>query len=90
MAITFLSAYAPTAESKEKDKDKFYDELAAATEEKGSFLYFGGVFNASLYERQSHEQEEIREHIINKNKGIPGRGHLGQHKRQPRQIYGIP
>ena len=32
-AITFLSAYAPTAESNEQEQDSFYDDLAAATEE---------------------------------------------------------
>ena len=43
--ITFLSAYyAPTADIKEKEKDAFCDDLAAATEEeKGSFIYIGGT-----------------------------------------------
>ena len=64
-AITFLSAYAPTADSKEKENDAVYDDLAAATEEeKGSFIYIGGDFNARLYETESHQREEIGEYII--------------------------
>ena len=67
-AIVFLSAYAPMAESKDKDKDKdkCYDEFAAAASEneKGSFLYIGGDFNARLCKRQSHETGNIGEYII--------------------------
>ena len=64
-AIVFLSAYAPMAESKDKDKDKCYDEFAAAAEnEKESFLYIGGDFNARLCKRQSHETGKIGEYII--------------------------
>ena len=56
-AITSMSAYATTADSKNKEQDQFYDDSAATTEdEKGSFLYIGGDFNARLYERLSHEQ----------------------------------
>ena len=57
--------------NKEKGKDKFYDELASATEnEKGSFLYIGGDFNARLFERQSHEQEEIGTYLITREEHL--------------------
>ena len=61
----FMSVYASTADSKEKDKDRFRDTLAKAVEEeKGSFMYIGGDFNARLYERQAHEKEELGERVL--------------------------
>ena len=67
--ITFLSTCAPTADSKEKDKDSFYGCLAKTIEEeKGNILYIGGEFNARLYERQTHEKEEIGKHIIERKR----------------------
>ena len=60
-----MSAYAPTGDSKDKDKDLFYDTLAKTVEEEdGSLMYIGGDFNAATYKRQTHEKQNIREHII--------------------------
>ena len=63
-SIAFVCTYAPTTESKDKDKDAFYDMLAKAVEEeKGSFLYIAGDFNSRIFQRQSHEKKEIGQHF---------------------------
>ena len=77
--IAFISAYAPTADSKGKDKDNFYDSLAkTAEEEKGSFVCIGGDFNARMYEGQAHEKEEVGENIVKKR--IPAGGNCRKYK----------
>ena len=66
--ITFLSAYALTADGRQATKKQFYDTMAKTIEEGGNFPYVGGVSNAKLYERQSHEEDIIGQHIL-KRKG---------------------
>ena len=64
-SVALVSIYAPTSESKGKDKDAFYDTLAKTVEEEtGSFIYIGGDFNARIYERLAHEREEIWKYFL--------------------------
>ena len=56
--LGFISVYAPTAESKESEKDKFYDDLARTAESvQGCLVYVRGYFNARIYERNKHYEE---------------------------------
>ena len=58
-----MSIYAPAANSRDKDKDLFYDALAITVEEKGSFMYIRDDFSARLDERHTHEKTN-GDHIV--------------------------
>ena len=64
--IYIISAYAPTAEAQEEDKDKFYDELKKHINKHkiGGVTYVGADMNAEIKEPGDSPSDGIGEHIF--------------------------
>jgi hypothetical protein len=65
--ITFFSVYAPPADHKTSEKDKFYDDLTREINKTEGIYYIGGDFNARLYEVMQHEKGVIGNNIIGRS-----------------------
>lgn len=67
--ITFIIAYAPTAQATEEQKDKFYEYLSQETRKannKGAYFVIGD-FNARIQTKTTEEEHEcIREYTFDK------------------------
>jgi len=70
MPITFISAYAPTADKTTEQKEKFYKPLIKEIEKakKKGPVYIGGDFNARVQMKANPEEYGIGYHVFDPEK----------------------